>query len=188
MGPTFVWCVYRQFGSDNIKINTYVQHPGDEGGRFARDTTSFDVWGPGGRMGEARQDFFLPPKLGRQIYDFLFEDPNPPDIDWIIYEREMWTHARRRKQPFGFDAFTFHDDHIHVTYLGRLRASRLKRLSSGPREKLTSCGLPVSKRFPGRRNSSSKVTYPRATPSASRAREAHPLYTLSENTSYRKSA
>jgi hypothetical protein len=69
-------------------------------------------------MGEARQDFFLPPVLGRRIFDFLFEDPNPPDIDWIIYEREMWTRARGRKQPFGFNDFTFHDDHIHVTYLG----------------------------------------------------------------------
>ena len=110
--------LYRQFGSDNIKINTYVQHPGDEGGRFARDTTSFDVWGPGGRMGEAKQGFFLPPVLGEQIYDFLFDDPNPPDIDWIIYQREMWTHAKRRKEPFGFDAFSFHEDHIHVTYRG----------------------------------------------------------------------
>src|SRR5215211_3566854 len=55
--------VYRQFGSDNISINTYVQHPGDDGGFFARDTTSFDVWGPGGRMGEGRGDFFLPPAL-----------------------------------------------------------------------------------------------------------------------------
>jgi hypothetical protein len=111
--------VYRRFGSDNIKINTYVQHPGDEGGRFARDTTSFDVWGPGGRQGEAKQDFFLPPVLGEQIFDFLFEDPNPPDIDWIIYQRKIRVSSERYiPRPFGFDAFTFHDDHIHVTYLG----------------------------------------------------------------------
>jgi hypothetical protein len=56
--------------------------------------------------------------LGEQIYDFLFDDPNPPDIDWIIYQRKMWTHARRRKEPFGFDDFSFHEDHIHVTYRG----------------------------------------------------------------------
>jgi hypothetical protein len=116
--------LYRQFGSDNIKINTYVQHPGDEGGIFARDTTSFDVWGPGGRMagpekGELGPNFFLPPVLGEQIFDFLFEDPNPPDIDWIIYQREIRISSERyHSRPFGFDAFTFHDDHIHVTYLG----------------------------------------------------------------------
>jgi len=104
--------LYRQFGSDNIKINTYVQHPGEEGGIFARDTTSFDVWGPEGRTD------FLPTALGERVFRFLFDDLNPPDIDWIIYQREIWTRATFFFRPFGFDDFTFHDDHIHVTYTG----------------------------------------------------------------------
>jgi hypothetical protein len=79
--------LYRQFGRD-IHVNTYVQHPGDEGGRFARDTAAFDVWDEEGRGS------FLPSGLGAQVFRFLFDDPNPPDIDWI------------------------HDDHIHVTYTG----------------------------------------------------------------------
>jgi len=110
--------LYRQFGRDNISINTYVQHPGDDGGRFARDTTSFDVWGPGGRGEEGGEDFFLPPALGAQVFRFLFDDPNPPDIDWIIYQGEIFTRATLEFRPFGFDDFTFHNNHIHVTYTG----------------------------------------------------------------------
>jgi hypothetical protein len=110
--------LYRQFGSDNIKVNTYVEHPGDNGGIFARDTAAFDVWGPGGRMGEGGEAFFLPPALGVQVFRFLFDDPNPPDIDWIIYRREIWERATFTSRGFGFNAFTFHDDHIHVTYTG----------------------------------------------------------------------
>jgi hypothetical protein len=116
--------LYRRFGSDNIKINTYVQHPGDQGGIFARDTTSFDVWGPGGRMaglenGELGPNFFLPRVLGEQIFDFIFEDPNLPNIDWIIYQRRIRVASEGYiPRPFGFDDFTHHDDHIHVTYLG----------------------------------------------------------------------
>jgi hypothetical protein len=59
-------------------------------------------------MGEARQDFFLPPVLGRRIFDFLFEDPNPPDIDWIIYEREIRVSSERYiPRRFGFDGLLF---------------------------------------------------------------------------------
>jgi hypothetical protein len=104
--------LYRQFASDNIYVNTYVEHPGDEGGRFARDTAAFDVWGPDGRT------HFLPTAVGERVFRFLFDDPNPPDIDWIIYQQEIWTRATFSSRPFGFDDFTFHDDHIHVTYIG----------------------------------------------------------------------
>jgi hypothetical protein len=53
-----------------------------------------------------------------QVFRFLFDDPNPPDIDWIIYRREIWERATFTSRGFGFNAFTFHDDHIHVTYTG----------------------------------------------------------------------
>jgi hypothetical protein len=106
--------LYKTFGSA-IHVNTYVQHPGDENGRWARDTAAFDVWGEGGR------NDFLPSALGDEVYDFLFTDPNPPNIDWIIYKREIWTSATWSSRPWGFDRFTWHDDHIHVTYTGDFR-------------------------------------------------------------------
>jgi hypothetical protein len=106
--------LYRTFGSA-IHVNTYLQHPGDENGRWARDTAAFDVWGEGGR------NDFLPSALGDEVYDFLFTDLNPPDIDWIIYKREIWTRATWSSRPWGSDQFTWHDDHIHVTYTGEFR-------------------------------------------------------------------
>lgn len=106
--------LYKKFGSA-IHVNTYHVHPGDENGRWARDTAAFDVWGEGGR------NDFLPSALGDRVYNFLFTDPNEPDIDWIIYKREIWTRATWKKRPWGFDNFTFHDDHIHVTYTGEFK-------------------------------------------------------------------
>jgi hypothetical protein len=105
--------LYRTFGKDNIHVNTYVEHPGDENGRWARDTAAFDVWGAGGRGS------FLDQVLGDEVYHFLFDPLPPPDIDWIIYKRRMWTRATFSSRPFGFNDFTFHDDHIHVTYTGK---------------------------------------------------------------------
>jgi hypothetical protein len=106
--------LYKTFGPA-IHVNTYHVHPGDENGRWARDTAAFDVWGEGGR------GVHLPSAIGDQVYDFLFTDPNPPDIDWIIYKQEIWRRATWRKGPWGFDDFTWHNDHIHVTYTGEFR-------------------------------------------------------------------
>ena len=103
--------LYKRFGSD-IHVNTYVQHPGDENGRWARDTAAFDVWGGRGR------NFDLPPALGDKVYDLLFDDLNPPDIDWIIWKRKIWRRSTWSSRPWGSDEFTWHDDHIHVTYTG----------------------------------------------------------------------
>ena len=106
--------LYKTFGSA-IHVNTYVEHPGDENGRWARDTAAFDVWGEGDR------NVFLDPVLGDEVWNFLFNDLNPPDIDWIIYKRSMWTRAAWAFQSWGFNPFTWHDDHIHVTYTGDFR-------------------------------------------------------------------
>ena len=104
--------LYKRFGPA-IHVNTYVQHPGDENGRWARDTAAFDVWGEGGRNDP------LPPVLGDKVYAFLFNDLNPPDIDWIIWKRKIWTRATWSSRPWGSDEFTWHDDHIHATYNGK---------------------------------------------------------------------
>jgi GH25 family lysozyme M1 (1,4-beta-N-acetylmuramidase) len=87
-------------------INTYVDHPET----FGRDLDSFDVWGPGMRNDPVGFD------LGGRVFDFIFNDPNPPLIDWIIWRRAIWTSASGIFEAFGVDDFSFHDDHIHVTF------------------------------------------------------------------------
>jgi hypothetical protein len=79
--------IYAMF--PNVHINTYIDHP--EG--FGRDTDSFDVWGPGGRNDPIGFD------LGQRVFDFVFNDPNPPLIEWCIWRRGMWTRASGITQP-----------------------------------------------------------------------------------------
>ncbi len=99
--------IYAAFPEIRIgSINTYVDHP--EG--FGRDLDSFDVWGPGMRGDPIGFD------LGGRVFDFIFNDPNPPLIDWIIFRRAIFTRASGMFEPFGVDNFSFHDDHIHVTF------------------------------------------------------------------------
>jgi hypothetical protein len=90
----------------DVWVNTYHDHP--EG--YARDHDSLDVWGPVGR-GD-----YLDSTLGDEIFDLLFNYVGKPDIDWCIYKRWIWTRSGGWER-FGNDDFTFHDDHIHVTYL-----------------------------------------------------------------------
>ena len=66
--------LYKTFGSA-IHVNTYHVHPGDKNGRWTRDTAAFDVWGEDGR------GIHLPPVLGDRVYNFLYTDPNKPEID-----------------------------------------------------------------------------------------------------------
>jgi predicted chitinase len=93
-----------------IWINTYKGHPPG----WNRDTTSFDVWGFGGR-GDT-----LPPEIGKQVFDVIFEDPNPPNIWWTIYRGQIWKRVTGAWEPFSEgppDSDPRHDNHIHVTYL-----------------------------------------------------------------------
>ena len=93
-----------------IWINTYKGHPPG----WNRDTTSLDVWGFGGR-GDT-----LPPEIGKQVFDVIFEDPNPPNIWWTIYRGEIWKRVTGAWEPFSEgppDSDPRHDNHIHVTYL-----------------------------------------------------------------------
>lgn len=96
-----------------IWINTYKGHPPG----WNRDTTSFDVWGFEGR-GDP-----LPVEIGEQVRDVMFEDPDPPDIWWIIYRGKMWTRrtgAWGASPPGPPDSDPQHNQHIHVTYLDDL--------------------------------------------------------------------
>ena len=99
--------IYRTFGGPKrLHINTYYDHP--EG--WWRTRTSFDVWGPEGRGDPIGRD------LGQRVLDHVFFDPNPPWIDWCIWQRRMWTKAKGVWEPFGSNPFEWHEDHPHFTF------------------------------------------------------------------------
>lgn len=92
-----------------IWINTYYQHPPV----WERDITSFDIWGWGGRgapIGTA---------LGNAVFKTFFNNPNPPDIWWTIWNGWMWTRQGgwELAPPGPADSDPNHWLHIHVTYL-----------------------------------------------------------------------
>jgi predicted chitinase len=97
-----------------IWINTYFQHPPGNQSWAKRDTTSFDVWGFGGR-GDP-----LPVEIGKQVFDVIFNDPDPPNIWWTIYRGRMWRRVTREWEaspPGPPDSDPQHNQHIHCTYL-----------------------------------------------------------------------
>jgi hypothetical protein len=101
--------LYREMGGpDEIHINTYLDHP--EG--FHRTLTSFDVWGPRGR------GFAIGFEKGERVRKIVFNDPGLPIIEWAIWQRQRFGIENDYKpRPFGDDKFTFHDDHLHFTFL-----------------------------------------------------------------------
>ena len=103
--------LYREMGGpDEIHINTYLDHP--EG--HHRTLTSFDVWGPRGR------GFEIGSAKGERVRKIVFNDPGLPIIEWAIWQRQRFGIENDYKpRPFGEDAFTFHDDHLHFTFLRR---------------------------------------------------------------------
>ena len=103
--------VYRKMGGpEEIHINTYLDHP--EG--LHRTLTSFDVWGPGGR-GDP-----ISFAKGEMVREMVFNDKGLPIIEWAIWQRKIRRRADDYKpHPFGDDKFTFHDDHLHFTFLHR---------------------------------------------------------------------
>lgn len=128
---------YRQNVARNVKelwklypgliyLCTYHGHPplpteATWDGKETRDLDSFDVWGPGYRGSP------LDPDLGDEIFWRLRRDPRRPNIAWIIWKRRIYGPWNNwRGEPFGHGPFTWHDDHIHVTYEpSRLRIVRV---------------------------------------------------------------
>lgn len=90
----------------NVWCNTYYDHPET----YWRDETSIDVWGPAGRNDP------IDSSLGQTIFDKLFYYEGLPHIDWIIWNAWIWTRAGGWSR-FGTDNFTWHYDHIHITYV-----------------------------------------------------------------------
>jgi hypothetical protein len=103
--------LYREMGGpDEIHINTYLDHPED----YHRTLTSFDVWGARGR------GFAIGSAKGERVRKLVFNDPGLPIIEWAIWQRQRFGIENDYKpRPFGEDAFTFHDDHLHFTFLRR---------------------------------------------------------------------
>lgn len=112
----YVYRLFRFFRY--ISINTYVEHPGREISTAAaagHDTTSFDIWGVGGRNDP------INPELGDALVAYLLHDADPPFVAWLIYKRRVYTPNGRggwNVGPFGTDPFSWHDNHVHVTFTG----------------------------------------------------------------------
>jgi hypothetical protein len=108
-----------------IWINTYYKHPPVYEGET--DIVSFDVWGAGGR-GDP-----LPVDIGQEVWNYIFNYVDPPDIWWGIYRGRMWV-----RDPITFrtwwegsppgppDSDPRHDWHIHITVLQWLAQMRLR--------------------------------------------------------------
>lgn len=97
----------------NVSVNTYHHHPEEVWLRdgVSREYDSLDVWGPDGRGDPLDYD------TGQEIFGVLFNDPNPPNIDWIIWQAVMYGAWNGwNGEGFGTDDFSWHYDHIHITY------------------------------------------------------------------------
>lgn len=105
-----VWC------------NTYEEHPEGYGYEVAStdedgtvwyvQNTSLDVWAYEGR------GYALDKALGDIIHSLLFNDPDLPNIDWIIWQGWMWTRAGGWSwfSDDTSDADMGHWRHIHITF------------------------------------------------------------------------
>jgi hypothetical protein len=94
--------VVNEFG---CSANTYVRHPPG----WDRDSTSVDFWDAQGR------GYAIGHNLGQQVFDYIFNDPNPPWIEWCIWEGWLWTSAGGW-EPFQDDGTGLHFDHSHWTF------------------------------------------------------------------------
>jgi len=110
--------LYREMGGPSqIHINTYVWHPpyNEYEGILKRyDTLSFDVWGPYGRGAELGFD------KGQKAVSLVWDYPGEPYIDWYIWQRYLfWRGNDFVPTEYGDDPFSWHEDHVHFTFLPR---------------------------------------------------------------------
>ena len=106
----------------NVWCNSYYEHPEGRGFEVAStdadgtvwyiENTSLDVWGLPDRGNP------LGLTVGWQIFNMLMNDPNPPNIRWIIWQETQYGDWNGwQGEPFGVgDPIMSHLDHIHVTY------------------------------------------------------------------------
>jgi GH25 family lysozyme M1 (1,4-beta-N-acetylmuramidase) len=89
----------------DVSWNTYHDHP--EG--YGRDADTVDFWGLEGR------GYPINPTVGRMVFARIFNDPNPPLIDWTIWQGWIWSYQWGWSE-FIDDGTGLHYDHIHVTF------------------------------------------------------------------------
>jgi hypothetical protein len=106
----------------NVWCNSHHDHPpgwssqvastDSDGTVWYIENTSFDVWGPQGR-GDP-----IDSNVGQQVFDTLYNDPNPPNIYWIIWWGIIyWEGNNWQGEPHQHSSIEHgHYDHIHVTY------------------------------------------------------------------------
>lgn len=90
---------------------TYVDHPEGWGKKLGRnlDIVSVDFWGAAGR-GQP-----ISWAVGEAIVNRVLGDPNPPEVDWLIWYGRIWT-PDAGWQPWQDDGTGLHKDHPHVTF------------------------------------------------------------------------
>jgi hypothetical protein len=102
------WVDYYGYESGSCWANTYVDHPPGWG----RDTTSVDFWG-------YDRGFRIAYEVGQEIVDWIFNDPNPPWIEWIIWQGWWWVDdgmGWRIYPDFDLASDAQHINHVHVTF------------------------------------------------------------------------
>lgn len=95
-------------GRFGVWCNTYVDHPPG----WALDQVSVDVWAYAGRSYE------LDPDLGQEVFDYVFNDPNPPWIRWTIWQGWIWDDYNGWRWYWDQDPWSDggHYKHIHFTF------------------------------------------------------------------------
>lgn len=106
--------LFRNF--TDISINTYLDHPEGWTAKLGYDTEarSIDVWHRKGR------GVPILPHKGQRIVDFIFNDPNPPYVNWCIWRGKIWSRsAGGTWEPWEDDGTGLHFDHPHFTFMPR---------------------------------------------------------------------
>jgi hypothetical protein len=88
-----------------VWANTYHLHPPG----WNRETTSIDFWDYQGR------GYPIDPAIGQEVFEYIFDDHNPPWIEWCIWWGYIWT-ASGGWAPFNDDGTGLHMDHSHFTF------------------------------------------------------------------------
>jgi predicted chitinase len=91
-----------------VWANTYIDHPPG----FGMDDVSVDFWDYAGRAAS------LDSTIGREILNWIFNDQNPPWINWCIYEGYIWTDGVGWQEYWDTDPWSDagHWYHLHITF------------------------------------------------------------------------
>ena len=114
--------IQRQFPNQTY-ANTYSWHPpySPPAITMRYDAVSVDFWGGGVSNGRyvGYRGKPIGTSLGQQVFNALWNDPQAPNISWIIWNGRMWIRGRGwSPSPWGpADSDAGHYEHIHCTYL-----------------------------------------------------------------------